>query len=328
MHVEKQVAAGMYFSSKPTLLRGTAARTSKEPELPMSDLEQTLPRLHLVDATYELFRAYFAQPSRQSPDGREVGATRGVLSTLIALTREATHIGCATDHVVESFRNELYAGYKTGAGIPIELSSQFHLAEEAMRALGLVVWPMVEFEADDALATAASKYAAQTSQVLIASPDKDLAQCVRGKSVVMLDRKNETLMDEDGVVAKFGVRPGSIADYLALVGDSADGYPGLPGWGAKSASTILASYGSIEKIPREASAWNVKIRGADKLAQTLAAHQADAALFKKLSTLRTDVPLTETLADLEWRGAKPELKAFCESLGMPDLVKRVTRWQT
>lgn len=294
----------------------------------MSDVDPTLPRLHLVDATYELFRAYFAQPSRQSPDGREVGATRGVISTLIALTREATHIGCATDHVVESFRNDLYAGYKTGAGIPIELSSQFHLAEDAMRALGLVVWPMVEFEADDALATAAHKYAAESSQVLLASPDKDLAQCVRGTSIVMLDRKNEVVMDENGVVAKFGVRPESIPDYLALVGDSADGYPGLPGWGAKSASTILASYGTIEKIPREAAAWNVKIRGADKLARTLAEHQDNAVLFKKLATLRADVPLTETFSDLEWRGAKPELKTLCESLGMPDLVKRVTRWQS
>jgi 5'-3' exonuclease len=294
----------------------------------MSVTDATLPRLHLVDATYELFRAFFAQPSRQSPDGREVGAIRGVLSTLIVLTRDATHIGCATDHVIESFRNDLYAGYKTGAGIPIELSSQFHLAEDAMRALGLVVWPMIEFEADDALAAAACKYASDASQVLLASPDKDLAQCVQGTHIVMLDRKNETVMDESGVVAKFGVRPGSIADYLALVGDSADGYPGLPGWGAKSASAILAAYGQIENIPREASAWSVKIRGADKLAQTLAAQKNDALLFKKLATLRTDVPLTESFADLEWRGAKPELKTLCESLGMPDLVKRVTRWQS
>lgn len=293
----------------------------------MSVVEPTLPRLHLVDATYELFRAYFAQPSRQSPDGREVGATRGVISTLIALTREATHIGCATDHVVESFRNDLYAGYKTGAGIPIELSSQFHLAEEAMRALGLVVWPMIEFEADDALAAAALKYGGEASQVLLASPDKDLAQCVQGTRIVMLDRKNEVIMDEAGVVAKFGVCPGSIPDYLALVGDSADGYPGLSGWGAKSASTILASYGCIEKIPREAATWNVKIRGAEKLARTLEDHRDDAVLFKKLATLRTDVPLKETFADLEWRGAKPELKTLCEALGMPELVKRVTRWQ-
>ncbi|MBK9261680.1 MAG: flap endonuclease [Polyangiaceae bacterium] len=293
----------------------------------MRQANTNLPNLHLVDATYELFRAFFAQPSRQGPDGREVGAVRGLLSTLIALTREATHIGCATDHVIESFRNDLYSGYKTGAGIPVELSSQFHLAEDAMRALGLVVWPMVEFEADDALAAAAAKFVSEAGQVLLASPDKDLAQCVDGTRIVMLDRKNEAVMDEAGVVAKFGVRPASIPDYLALVGDSADGYPGLPGWGAKSAAAVLSAYGMIENIPREASSWTVKVRGADKLAQTLAAQKNDALLFKKLATLRTDVPLTEQFGDLEWRGAKPELKMLCESLGMPDLVKRVTRWQ-
>lgn len=294
----------------------------------MNEANTTLPRLHLIDATYEIFRAFFAQPSRQSPDGREVGAIRGLLSTLISLTREATHIGCATDHVIESFRNDLYDGYKTGAGIAIELSSQFHVAEDAMRALGLVVWPMVEFEADDALATAAAKFGHDAGQVLLASPDKDLAQCVDGTRIVMLDRKNNAIMDAEGVRAKFGVSPASIADYLALVGDSADGYPGLPGWGAKSAATVLATYGNIENIPREASSWTVKVRGADKLAQTLVAHMKDALLFKKLATLRTDVPLTESFADLEWRGAKPELKTLCESLGMPDLVKRVTRWQS
>ncbi len=294
----------------------------------MRQSDPNLPRLHLVDATYELFRAFFSQPSRQSPDGREVGAIRGLLSTLIVLTREATHIACATDHVVESFRNDLYAGYKTGAGIPIELSSQFHLAEDAMRALGLVVWPMVEFEADDALAAGAAKYGDTAGQVLLASPDKDLAQCVDGTRIVMLDRKNEVVMDTDGVRKKFGVPPESIADYLALVGDSADGYPGLPGWGAKSAATILAAYGTIEKIPHDASKWSVKVRGADKLAQTLATNMDNALLFKKLATLRTDVPLRESFDDLEWRGAKPELKGFCEALGMPDLVKRVTRWQS
>jgi len=293
----------------------------------MRQPDPNLPRLHLVDATYEIFRAFFAQPSRQSPDGREVGAIRGLLSTLILLTRDATHIGCATDHVIESFRNDLYSGYKTGAGIAVELSSQFHLAEDAMRALGLVVWPMVEFEADDALASAATKFVSDAGQVLIASPDKDLAQCVDGSRVVMLDRKNDTIMDAAGVVAKFGVRPESIPDYLALVGDSADGYPGLPGWGAKSAAAVLSVYGSIEKIPRDVSSWAMKVRGADKLAATLASNMNDALLFKKLSTLRTDVPLTESFVDLEWRGAKPELKAFCDALGMPDLVKRVTRWQ-
>jgi 5'-3' exonuclease len=294
----------------------------------MRQADSNLPRLFLVDATYELFRAFFAQPSRKSPDGREVGAIRGLLSTLIALTRDATHIGCATDHVIESFRNDLYSGYKTGAGIQVELSSQFHLAEEAMRALGLVVWPMVEFEADDALAAAAAKFVSEAGQVLLASPDKDLAQCVDGTRIVMLDRKNEAIMDANGVVAKFGVRPSSIPDYLALVGDSADGYPGLPGWGAKSAGAVLSAYETIEKIPAEASAWTVKVRGADKLAQTLAGQKKDALLFKKLATLRTDVPLAERFEELEWRGAKPELKGLCESLGMPDLVKRVGRWQS
>ncbi len=294
----------------------------------MRQSDPNLPRLHLVDATYELFRAFFSQPSRQSPDGREVGAIRGLLSTLIVLTREATHIACATDHVIESFRNDLYSGYKTGAGIPIELSSQFHLAEDAMRALGLVVWPMVEFEADDAIAAGAAKFADQAGQVLLASPDKDLAQCVDGTRIVMLDRKNEVVMDAEGVRKKFGVPPESIADYLALVGDSADGYPGLSGWGAKSAATVLAAYETIEKIPRDASQWSVKVRGAEKLAQTLTTSMNDAVLYKKLATLRTDVPLRETFDDLEWRGAKPELKGFCEALGMPDLVKRVTRWQS
>lgn len=284
-------------------------------------------KIHLVDATYELFRAYFAQPSRKSPDGREVGAVRGLLSTLIVLTREATHIGCATDHVVESFRNDLYAGYKTGAGLPEELSSQFGLAEDAMRALGLVVWPMVEFEADDALATAAARLSDQAGQILIASPDKDLAQCVDGTRVVMLDRKNEKTMDEDGVRAKFGVPPASIPDFLALVGDAADGYPGLKGWGEKSASAVLAVYGSIEKIPRDAASWTVKVRGADKLAATLAEHMEEARLFKTLATLRTDVPIAEDLDALAYRGAKPELRALCETLGLSDLPKRVTLWQ-
>ncbi|HRI66411.1 MAG TPA: 5'-3' exonuclease H3TH domain-containing protein [Polyangium sp.] len=294
----------------------------------MLEADPNLPRLHLVDATYELFRAFFAHPSRQAPDGREVGAIRGLLSTLIVLTREATHIGCATDHVIESFRNDLYAGYKTGAGIAIELSSQFHLAEDAMRALGLVVWPMVEFEADDVIAAAAAKFVGDAGQVFLASPDKDLAQCVHGTRIVMLDRKNDATLDADGVRGKFGVSPASIPDYLALVGDSADGYPGLPGWGAKSAATVLAAYGTLENIPKDSAKWTVKVRSADKLAQTLSERMNDALLFKKLATLRTDVPVAESFSDLEWHGAKPELKALCETLGMPDLVKRVTRWQS
>ena len=293
----------------------------------MRTADPARPSVHLVDATYELFRAYFAQPSRKSPDGREVGAVRGLLSTLMVLTRDATHIACATDHVVRSFRNDLYAGYKTDAGVPEELTSQFVLAEDAMRALGLVVWPMVEFEADDAIATAAARFADEAGQVVIATVDKDLAQCVDGTRVVMLDRKNDNaILDEDGVTRKFGVKPASIPDFLALVGDSADGYPGLPGWGEKSASAVLSVFGTIERIPREASAWGIKVRGAEKLAATLAARAEDAKLFKQLATLRTDVPLTESLSDLAYGGARPELRAFCDGLGMPDLVKRVTRW--
>ncbi|MDC3962793.1 5'-3' exonuclease [Polyangium jinanense] len=295
----------------------------------MRNADPARPRLHLVDATYELFRAYFAQPSRKAPDGREVGAVRGLLSTLMVLTRDATHIACATDHVVRSFRNDLYAGYKTGDGLPEELASQFFLAEDAMRALGLVVWPMVEFEADDAIAAGAARFSEEAGQVLIASVDKDLAQCVDGTRVVMLDRKNDNaILDEDGVTRKFGVKPASIPDFLALVGDSADGYPGLPGWGEKSAAAVLAAFGTIERIPREASAWGIKVRGAEKLAATLAARGDEARLFKQLATLRTDVPLAEGFADLAYQGARPELRAFCEELGMPDLVKRVTRWRS
>lgn len=284
------------------------------------------PRVHLVDATYELFRACFAQPSRKAPDGREVGAVRGLLATLIVLLREATHVGCATDHVVRSFRNDLWPGYKTGDGLDPDLVAQFPLAEEAMRALGLVVWPMVEFEADDALATAAARFAAEAEQILLATPDKDLAQCVVGQHVVMLDRKKGTIMDEEGVRAKFGVPPASIPDWLALVGDTADGYPGIPGWGEKSAAAVLAVHGSLERIPAEPSAWAVKVRGADRLAATLRARHEDALLFKKLATLRTDAPVTESLDDLRWRGARPELRALCASLGLGDLAARVPRW--
>ncbi|MDI3285109.1 5'-3' exonuclease H3TH domain-containing protein [Polyangium sp. 15x6] len=295
----------------------------------MRNADPARPRLHLVDATYELFRAHFAQPPRKAPDGREVGAVRGLLSTLMVLTRDATHIACATDHVVRSFRNDLYAGYKTGDGLPEELTSQFFLAEDAMRALGLVVWPMVEFEADDAIAAGAARFSEDAGQVLIASVDKDLAQCVDGTRVVMLDRKNDNaVLDADGVTRKFGVKPASIPDFLALVGDSADGYPGLPGWGEKSAAAVLSVFGTIERIPREASAWGIKVRGAEKLAATLAARSDEARLFKQLATLRTDVPLTEGFEDLAYRGARPELRALCEELGMPDLVKRVTRWRS
>ena len=230
-------------------------------------------RVHLVDGTYELFRAYFGAPSAQAPDGREVGATRGLLRSLGALVRHegATHVGVAFDHVIESFRNDLYGGYKTGAGIEPALLAQFELAERAAGALGFVVWSMVEFEADDALAAAAARYAGEPAveQVVIASPDKDLAQCVRGNRVVCADRLRKKTLDEAGVVEKFGVPPASIPDWLALVGDSADGYPGLPRWGAKSAAAVLARWLHIDRIPDQARDWGVAVRGAEALAASL-----------------------------------------------------------
>jgi 5'-3' exonuclease len=288
-----------------------------------------MPTVHLVDATYELFRAWFALPSARAPDGGEVGATRGVMATLLRLCRDegATHVACATDHVVRSFRNQLYAGYKTEIGVAEDLLAQFPLVEEAMRALGMVVWPMIEFEADDALATAAVRFAAEAEQVVIASPDKDLAQCVRGRRVVMLDRSRKRMLDEDGVRAKFGVSPRSMPDWLALVGDAADGYPGLPGWGARSAAALLSRYESLEAIPPSASAWTVQVRGAERLAATLAERREEALLYKRLATLREDVPLAESLADLEWRGARPELRDLCARIGFDDFVPRVHRWR-
>ena len=288
------------------------------------------PKVHLVDATYELFRAHFSQPSRRAPSGQEVGAVRGLVLTLLSLVRNdgATHVGCATDRVVRSFRNDLYAGYKTDDGVPPELMAQFPLAEEAIEAVGMVLWPMVEFEADDALGTAAARYAGTASQVLIASPDKDMAQCVTGDRVVMLDRKNGVIINEAGVWAKWGVAPASIPDWLALVGDSADGYPGLPGWGDKSASTLLAEYRHIDAIPDVEVTWKVKVRGAARLAATLRAQRTEAALFRRLATLRADVPVRESLADLEWTGALPSLRSLAERLGFPDVANRVPRWRS
>ncbi len=288
------------------------------------------PNVHLIDATYELFRAWFAVPPSKAPDGMEVGATRGVLGTLLKLvqTEGATHVACATDHVVRSFRNDLYSGYKTEIGVAAELLNQFPLVEEGIRALGMVVWPMVEFEADDALAAGAARYADQAERVFIATPDKDLAQCVRGDQVVMLDRRRNTIMNEEGVRAKYGVLPRSIADWLALVGDTADGYPGLPGWGEKGAAKVLEVYGAIELIPERARDWPPNlVRGADRLAATLASHKEEALLYKQLATLRTDVPITETLDDLEYKGAPDALRTFCEKIGYSGFVDRVARWR-
>lgn len=286
--------------------------------------------IHLVDGTYELFRNFYGAPPRKAPDGREVGATLGLLNSLLALiTRTgATHIGCAFDHVITSFRNDLYAGYKTGEGVDPLLLAQFPLAEQAAAALGITVWPMIEFEADDAIATAAIRFRdePEIEQVVICSPDKDLAQLVEGNRVVCWDRRREVIYDEAMVIEKYGVPPASIPDWLALVGDSADGYPGIAGWGAKSAATVLMKYGHIEAIPEDATQWGLGKRGV-KLNDSLRAHYDEAMLFRTLSTLRHDVPLNETLHDLEWRGAKPDLRALCNALGDNKFADRVPRWQ-
>ncbi|MEO8500575.1 MAG: 5'-3' exonuclease H3TH domain-containing protein [Vicinamibacteria bacterium] len=287
-------------------------------------------KVHLVDGTYELFRSYFGAPKSQVA-GREVGATRGILASLLSLVREegVSHVGVAFDHVIESFRNDLFDGYKTGEGIEADLFSQFPLAERASHALGIVTWPMVEFEADDALAAAAARWAAApgVEQVLICTPDKDLAQCVSGRRVVCFDRMRRLLLDEAGVHEKFGVAPESIPDWLALVGDAADGIPGIPRWGKKAASTLLAKFRHIENIPSDPSLWGVDVRGAASLAESLAARRRDAYLYKTLATLRRDVPLAETLDDLEWKGARrEELQALCDEIGEAEFPSRVPRF--
>ena len=288
-------------------------------------------KVHLVDGTYELFRAHFGAFPAIAPDGRNVGATRGLLQTLLALLRQddVTHVAVAFDHVIESFRNALFDGYKTGEGTSEELLAQFDPAEIATEALGIVTWPMTEFEADDAIATAAVRFAddPRVEQVVICSPDKDLMQVVRGDRIVSLDRRREVLTNEAGVVEKFGVPPESIPDYLALVGDSADGIPGVPRWGAKSASTLLARYGQVEAIPDSELLWDVKVRGAKSMAATLAENRGPAALYKELAILRLDVPLTESLDDLEWKGARrTAFSNLCDELGFGQLRNAPTRW--
>lgn len=261
--------------------------------------------VHLIDGTYELFRHYFGAPKAQTPDGVEVGAVRGVLASMKGLLSSgATHVGVATDHVIESFRNDLWPGYKTSEGIEPALLRQFPLLEETLEAFGLRVWPMVELEADDALAAAAVKAAddPRVGQVRICTPDKDLAQCVRGTRIIQVDRMRRTTRDEAGVVAKFGVPPASIPDYLALVGDSADGFPGLPGWGAKSAAIVLARWGHLEQIPDDHRAWAVDVARAGALAVTLRQHREQALLFRRLATLRTDVTVFDTVDELAWHG--------------------------
>jgi 5'-3' exonuclease len=288
-------------------------------------------KVHLVDGTYELFRAHFGAPPKKAPDGREVGATLGLLRSLLLLlsSPDVTHIAVAFDHVIESFRNDLFAGYKTGEGTDPDLLAQFSLAEEAVSALGVSIWPMVEFEADDALATAVAHFKDEKSveQIVICSPDKDLAQLVSGNRIVCWDRRREIVIDEAGVVDKYGVSPASIPDWLALVGDSADGIPGIPGWGAKSSASMLAHYGHIEKIPDDPEKWEVNVRGAARLAENLSGQREDALLYRQLATLRQDVPLTEKLSDLEWKGAHERMREFCHELGDERIPERVSRWR-
>jgi 5'-3' exonuclease len=285
-------------------------------------------KVHLLDGTYELFRHHFAVPPRQDPDGNQVGAVRGVVESVLQLLSQpdVTHLGVATDHVIESFRNELYAGYKTGEGIDPDLWSQFHPLEDALSALGVVVWPMVEFEADDAMAAAAAIAGEDPAveQVLILTPDKDLGQCVKGTRVVQFDRRKRELVDEDGVFAKFGVKPESIPDYLGLVGDTADGFPGLKGWGAKSAAAVLARYVHIEEIPIHAGHWDVPgLRGAQKLADTLVENLADAVLFRTIATVRYDaITLDGGVDDLRWRGPTDDFAMWAQRLGDPALMVR------
>jgi 5'-3' exonuclease len=289
-------------------------------------------KIHLVDGTYELFRSHFGAPPRKAPDGQEVGATVGLLNSLFALvsTPDVTHIACAFDHVIESFRNQLYSKYKTGEGVDTKLLAQFTLAERAIAALGIVVWPMVEFEADDALATGVSRFRNQpgVEQIVICSPDKDLAQLVSGQSVVCWDRRRDIVMDEEAVIEKFGVKPRSIPDWLALVGDAADGYPGIPSWGAKSASVVLSQFDHLESIPDDPRKLGIPLARATKLLENLHACREEALLYRLLATLRTDVPMVQKLGDLEWRGANADLEEVCISLGVETLFERISKWRS
>jgi len=274
--------------------------------------------VYLIDGTYELFRHYYALPPAKTKDGREVAAVRGVVNSIMLLFNSGvTHVAVATDHVIESFRNDLWPGYKTGDGIEPDLLGQFPLLEEALTSLGVTVWPMVEFEADDALAAGAAAAARdeQVDRVVICTPDKDLAQSVRGTRVVQMDRRTRVIRDEAGVIAKFGVPPASIPDYLALVGDSADGFPGLRGWGPKSTAAVLAKYGRLEHIPDDWRSWGVNAANSASLAKTLARDREQALLFRTLATLREDVPLFETIDELRWAGPVNQRDAgFVQSL--------------
>jgi 5'-3' exonuclease len=282
-------------------------------------------QVHLVDGTYELFRHFFAVPSAADVKGQEVGAVRGVLASVLSmLERDVTHIGVATDHVVESFRNDLYSGYKTGEGVPPELLSQFPILEEALEAMGVMVWPMVYYEADDALASAAVEASKddRVSRVFICTPDKDLSQSVVGTRVVQLDRRRDLVRDEAGVLAKFGVTPSSIPDYLAVVGDSADGFPGVAGWGAKAAATTLSRYSHLEEIPKDWRKWHPSIPRARSLSEALNSAWDDALLFRTLATLRLDVPVFRKIEDLRWEGPCSEFDRFADRMKAPALLRR------
>lgn len=285
-------------------------------------------KVHLVDGTYELFRHYYALPSHVNANGAEVAGVRGVVGSILSLLNAgATHVAVATDHVIESFRNQLWPGYKDSTGVPENLLAQFEPLEEALRALGVAVWAMIEHEADDALAAGAAMAAADpgVEQVLICTPDKDLAQCVDGVRVVQFDRRKRRILDEAAVVQKYGVAPASIPDYLALVGDDADGFPGLPGWGAKSTATVLARYPHIEDIPERARDWKLDVRGAARLAATLVQQRDRALLFRRLATLDRAAPVSGSVAALAWRGPTPEVGAICEGLEAPELARRAEK---
>jgi 5'-3' exonuclease len=289
-------------------------------------------KLHLVDATFELFRAYYSRPAEAGPDGRPVNAVRGLIDSMLSLLREpdVSHVAAATDYVIESWRNDVFPGYKSSLGLDPLLLAQFRDAERALRALGILTWPMVEDEADDGLAAAVARFAgkAEVEQIVICSVDKDLAQCVDGERIVLRDRMRRITYDAPKVLEKFGVPPASIPDYLALVGDSSDGYPGLPGWGAKSAAAVLRRWARLDAIPDSAADWEVSVRGAATLAATLREHRAEAALYRRLATLNTDADIgTATLGNLEWRGVpRPEFEALCAELGFEGVMERVHRW--
>ena len=285
-------------------------------------------RVHLLDGTYELFRHFYAMPKQTDRDGREVAAIIGVLGSVVGMLEGGTtHIGVATDHVIESFRNDLWAGYKTSEGFEPELMAQFHPLEDALRAMGVVVWAMEEFEADDALAAAARGAAASpdVEQVIICTPDKDLSQCVSGDRVVQFDRRKRETRDERGVVARFSVGPESIPDYLALVGDSADGFPGIPGWGEKASGAVLGRYAHLERIPAKATEWTVAVRGVARLAASLEENRPLAMLFRTLATLRTDVPVFSSVEELRWPGPSPEFERVVQQLRVPGLWDRARR---